>query len=233
MQEFIDAVESTYTYIGGALAVIYGVTLIVWFLRRRNAAVEDWWQRMRPRLGLPLSDRAKKTIVWLVSVLSVALYIYCTVCTKADTETKGEHAPVIWDILVSFSIKVLPFFVFGCVLSASVPQEWLAVIREYGGEMAETYGVPVEELQESIRHGVRKINIDTDIRLAMTGAIRRALATDPSQFDPRGYLKEARAAARELCTLRYEQFGAAGNASRIQVKPLEDIAALYRRGGLS
>lgn len=117
--------------------------------------------------------------------------------------------------------------------SSSVPQEWLAVIREYGGEMAETYGVPVEELQESIRHGVRKINIDTDIRLAMTGAIRRALATDPSQFDPRGYLKEARAAARELCTLRYEQFGAAGNASRIQVKPLEDIAALYRRGGLS
>jgi fructose-bisphosphate aldolase, class II len=111
--------------------------------------------------------------------------------------------------------------------SSSVPQELLTIIREYGGEMKETYGVPVEELQESIRYGVRKINIDTDIRLAMTGAIRRSMANDPSQFDPRGYLKEARAAARELCTLRYEQFGAAGHASRITVKPLEEMAAFY------
>lgn len=116
--------------------------------------------------------------------------------------------------------------------SSSVPQELLAIIREYGGEMKETYGVPVEELQESIRHGVRKINIDTDIRLAMTGAIRRALATDSSQFDPRGYLKEARTAARELCALRYEQFGAAGHASRIKIVPLKEMADLYAGGGL-
>ncbi|MDO8847689.1 MAG: permease [Coriobacteriia bacterium] len=120
MQEFIDAVESTYTYIGSVLSVIYGATLIVWFLRKRSAAVEQWWQAMRPRLGLPMSDRAKKIIVWVVSIFSVALYIYCTVCTKVDTEVKGEHAPVFWDILVSFSIKVLPFFVFGCVLSAII-----------------------------------------------------------------------------------------------------------------
>jgi fructose-bisphosphate aldolase class II len=89
-----------------------------------------------------------------------------------------------------------------------------------------------QELQESIRHGVRKINIDTDIRLAMTGAIRRAMAADPSQFDPRGYLKEARAAARELCALRYEQFGAAGHASKIDVIPLEEMADLYAGGRL-
>ena len=111
--------------------------------------------------------------------------------------------------------------------SSSVPQEWLAIIREYGGQMKETYGVPVEEIQEGIRNGVRKVNIDTDIRLAMTGAMRRAMATNPSQFDPRAFLKEARAAAQELCAQRYEQFGAAGNASRITVKPLAEMAGLY------
>ena len=99
--------------------------------------------------------------------------------------------------------------------SSSVPQEWLAVIREYGGQIRETYGVPVEEIQEGIRHGVRKVNIDTDIRLAMTGAMRRAMATDPSAFDPRFFLKAARVAARDLCAERYEQFGAAGMAGHI------------------
>jgi fructose-bisphosphate aldolase class II len=117
--------------------------------------------------------------------------------------------------------------------SSSVPQEWLQVIREYGGQMKETYGVPVEEIQEGIRHGVRKVNIDTDIRLAMTGAMRRAMATDPSQFDPRAFLKEARLAAKELCAQRYQQFGAAGNASRISVKPLAEMATLYARGALA
>ena len=111
--------------------------------------------------------------------------------------------------------------------SSSVPQEWLAVIREHGGDMKETYGVPVEEIREGIRYGVRKINIDTDIRLAMTGAIRRFLSTDPTVFDPRAYLKEARVAARSLCAERYEQFGAAGMASRIQVKSLAEMASLY------
>ena len=100
--------------------------------------------------------------------------------------------------------------------SSSVPQEWLAVIREFGGDMKETYGVPVEEIQEGIRHGVRKINIDTDIRLAMTGAMRRAMAVDRSEFDPRKFLKEATAAARDVCVQRFEAFGSAGMAAKIK-----------------
>jgi len=111
--------------------------------------------------------------------------------------------------------------------SSSVPQELLAMIRQYGGEMKETYGVPVQEIQEGIRHGVRKVNIDTDIRLAMAGAMRRAMATDPSVFDPRVFLKEARLAARDLCVERYEQFGAAGQASRIVATPLSEMARRY------
>jgi len=100
--------------------------------------------------------------------------------------------------------------------SSSVPQEWLAVIREYGGDIKETYGVPVEEIQKGIRHGVRKVNIDTDIRLAMTGAMRRAMGSDRSEFDPRKFLKEATAAARDLCIDRFQAFGTAGMASRIK-----------------
>jgi len=100
--------------------------------------------------------------------------------------------------------------------SSSVPQEWLAVIRDYGGDIKETYGVPVEEIQEGIRHGVRKVNIDTDIRLAMTGAMRRAMGSDRSEFDPRKFLKEATAAARDLCIDRFQSFGTAGMASKIK-----------------
>jgi fructose-bisphosphate aldolase class II len=104
--------------------------------------------------------------------------------------------------------------------SSSVPQEWLAVIREHGGDIRETYGVPVEEIQEGIRHGVRKINIDTDIRLAMTGALRRSMAQGRSEFDPRAFLKQATAAARALCAQRFEAFHCAGQASRIRPLPL-------------
>ena len=100
--------------------------------------------------------------------------------------------------------------------SSSVPQEWLGVIREHGGDIKETYGVPVEEIQEGIRHGVRKVNIDTDIRLAMTGAMRRAMGSDRSEFDPRKFLKEATAAARDLCIDRFQAFGAAGMAAKIR-----------------
>ena len=107
--------------------------------------------------------------------------------------------------------------------SSSVPQDWLAIIRENGGALKETYGVPVEEIQEGIRHGVRKINIDTDIRLAMTGAIRRALRKDPSEFDPRKYLKDAMQAARDICIARYEAFGTAGMASKIKPAPLPRV----------
>jgi len=117
--------------------------------------------------------------------------------------------------------------------SSSVPQDLLAEIREFGGDMKETYGVPVEEIQEAIKHGVRKINIDTDIRLAMTGAIRRFLAENPSKFDPREYLKPARAAAKKICVERYNQFGTAGNASKIKAVPLSQIAADYASGKLA
>ncbi len=111
--------------------------------------------------------------------------------------------------------------------SSSVPQDWLAIIREYGGDIKETYGVPVEEIQEGIRHGVRKVNIDTDIRLAMTGAMRRAMAKNPSEFDPRKFLKDAMVAAREVCVARFEAFGCAGRASKIKPMGLEEQARLY------
>ncbi|WP_077033118.1 class II fructose-bisphosphate aldolase [Pelomonas sp. KK5] len=99
--------------------------------------------------------------------------------------------------------------------SSSVPQQWLDVIREHGGAIRETYGVPVAEIQQGIRHGVRKINIDTDIRLAMTGAMRRAMVREPEEFDPRRFMKEAMAAARELCVERFEAFGCAGMGARL------------------
>jgi fructose-bisphosphate aldolase, class II len=114
--------------------------------------------------------------------------------------------------------------------SSSVPQEWLEVIRRYGGEMKETYGVPFEEIKEGIRNGVRKVNIDTDIRLAMTGAMRRTMAENPSTFDPRAFLKAARAATREMCATRYVEFGAAGWASRIKPVALDEMAERYANG---
>ncbi|MGC1817580.1 MAG: class II fructose-bisphosphate aldolase [Casimicrobiaceae bacterium] len=116
--------------------------------------------------------------------------------------------------------------------SSSVPQDLLAEIRQFGGEMKETYGVPVEEIQEGIKHGVRKVNIDTDIRLAMTAAIRRFLAENKSKFDPREYLKPAMAAAKAICKERYEQFGCAGMASKIKAVPLDKMATRYRQGEL-
>lgn len=111
--------------------------------------------------------------------------------------------------------------------SSSVPQEWLDVIRQHGGSIKETYGVPLEQIQEGIRHGVRKVNIDTDIRLAMTGAMRRAMARDVSEFDPRKFLKEAVLAARDLCRSRFEAFGSAGQASKIRPVPLDELADRY------
>jgi fructose-bisphosphate aldolase class II len=117
--------------------------------------------------------------------------------------------------------------------SSSVPQELLAEIREFGGDMKETYGVPVEEIQEGIKNGVRKINIDTDIRLAMTGAVRRYLIENPSKFDPRDYLKPAREAAKKVCIARFQAFGSAGQASKIKPIPLEKMAELYKSGKLT
>ena len=117
--------------------------------------------------------------------------------------------------------------------SSSVPQNLLEEIRKYGGQMKETYGVPVEEIQEAIKHGVRKINIDTDIRLAMTAAIRKFLHENPSHFDPRDYLKPARAAAKAICKERYVQFGCEGQGSKIQPLPLTTVAHKYSIGELS
>ena len=117
--------------------------------------------------------------------------------------------------------------------SSSVPQEYLAEIREFGGQMRETYGVPVEEIQEAIKHGVRKVNIDTDIRLAMTAAIRRYLVENPDGFDPRAYLKKARQAAYELCKSRYIAFGCEGQGSKIHATPLSVMASRYADGTLA
>lgn len=116
--------------------------------------------------------------------------------------------------------------------SSSVPQEYLAEIREFGGDMRETYGVPVEEIQKAIQHGVRKVNIDTDIRLAMTAAIRRFLVENPSSFDPRAYLKVARKAAKDLCRSRYLAFGCEGQGAKIKPMALDRVAALYADGTL-
>jgi fructose-bisphosphate aldolase class II len=117
--------------------------------------------------------------------------------------------------------------------SSSVPQELLEVIRQYGGDMKETYGVPVEEIVRGIKYGVRKINIDTDIRLAMTGAVRKFFVENPSKFDPREFLKPAREAAKLVCKARFEAFGTAGNASKIKPVSLDKIAARYKSGELN
>jgi len=117
--------------------------------------------------------------------------------------------------------------------SSSVPQDLLAVIRQYGGSLKETYGVPVEEIQEAIKHGVRKINIDTDIRLAMTAAVRKYLAENPEKFDPRDFLKPAREAAKKICRERYLQFGCEGQAGKIAAQSLAQVAKRYAQGELA
>ena len=141
------------------------------------------------------------------------------------------------DILAIDRIKEIHARIPNCHLvmhgSSSVPQELLAEIRQFGGDMKETYGVPVEEIVTGIKHGVRKVNIDTDIRLAMTAAIRRFFVENPSKFDPREYLKPAREAARKIVVARLEAFGAAGQASRIRPIPLEKMAERYRKGELT
>jgi len=116
--------------------------------------------------------------------------------------------------------------------SSSVPQEWLAIINEFGGEIPETYGVPVEQIQQGIKYGVRKINVDTDLRLASTGAIRRFLAGNPSVFDPRAYLAETIVAMKDICINRYNAFGTAGQADKIVVKSLTAMQLAYDAGEL-
>ena len=111
--------------------------------------------------------------------------------------------------------------------SSSVPQEWLKVINEYGGQIGETYGVPVDQLVEAIKHGVRKINIDTDLRLASTGAIRQFMVENPAEFDPRKYLAKTVETMKQICVDRYTSFGTAGNASKIRPISLEKMVERY------
>ncbi|MCL6238381.1 MULTISPECIES: class II fructose-bisphosphate aldolase [Acinetobacter] len=112
--------------------------------------------------------------------------------------------------------------------SSSVPQEWLAVINEFGGNIGETYGVPVEQLVDAIKHGVRKINIDTDLRLASTGAMRRMMAEKPAEFDPRKFFSATVDAMKQICIDRYEAFGTAGNADKIRPISLEKMVSHYK-----
>jgi fructose-bisphosphate aldolase class II len=112
--------------------------------------------------------------------------------------------------------------------SSSVPQDWLEIINNYGGDMGQTYGVPVEEIQEGIKNGVAKVNIDTDLRMASTGAIRKHLMDNPKNFDPRKFLKESTKAMKEICKARYEAFGCAGNASKIKPVSLEKMVSYYK-----
>lgn len=117
--------------------------------------------------------------------------------------------------------------------SSSVPQEWLNIINQFGGKMGETYGVPVDEIVEGIKHGVRKVNIDTDLRMASTGALRRFFAEQPKEFDPRKFLKTATNAMSDICKARYEAFGSAGQAANIKPISCENMAERYKNGLLS
>jgi fructose-bisphosphate aldolase class II len=116
--------------------------------------------------------------------------------------------------------------------SSSVPQEWLEIINNYGGDMGQTYGVPVAEIQEGIKNGVRKVNIDTDLRMASTGAVRKFLAENTSNFDPRKFLKDSTTAMMEICAARYEAFGSAGQASKIKASSLDTMSERYASGSL-
>ncbi|CAA0079999.1 Fructose-bisphosphate aldolase class 2 [BD1-7 clade bacterium] len=144
--------------------------------------------------------------------------------------------PPTGDILAIDRIKAIHQRIPGTHLvmhgSSSVPQDWLAIINEFGGGIPETYGVPVEEIVEGIKHGVRKVNIDTDLRLASTGAVRRFLAENPKEFDPRKYLSKTVTAMSDICKARYEAFGTAGNASKIKPIALDDMFLRYESGEL-
>ncbi len=117
--------------------------------------------------------------------------------------------------------------------SSSVPEDLIAMINEFGGNIPETYGVPVEEIQRGIKNGVRKVNIDTDNRLAISAAVRRALASDPSNFDPRHFLKPSIKEMQKICSARYDAFGCAGHGTHIPQIPLDDMAAKYASGELA
>jgi fructose-bisphosphate aldolase, class II len=117
--------------------------------------------------------------------------------------------------------------------SSSVPQDLLAIINQYGGKMKQTWGVPVAEIQEAIKHGVRKINIDTDIRMAMTGAVRKFQVENPDKFDMREWMKPAREAAKAICKQRYLEFGCEGQAGKVKPQGVALMASKYAQGELA
>ena len=145
---------------------------------------------------------------------------------------KPDGSVLKMDVLIQIH-KHLPHTHLVMHGSSSVPKELQDIVNQYGGHLKQTWGVPVEEIQLGIKNGVRKINVDTDNRLAMTGAIRKVFATEPEKFDPRDYLKPAREAAKKICLERYQQFGCAGQGSKIKVLSLEKIADRYRKGELN
>ena len=114
-----------------------------------------------------------------------------------------------------------------------MPKSLVDIINQYGGNMPGTAGIPVEKIREGIDHGVRKVNVDTDSRLAITGAIRKVFVEKPEKFDPRDYLKPAREAAKKICLARFEAFGPAGQASKIKAIPLDKMAERYAKGDLN
>jgi fructose-bisphosphate aldolase class II len=117
--------------------------------------------------------------------------------------------------------------------SSSVPQEWLTIINTYGGDMGTTYGVPVEEIAAGIRHGVRKVNIDTDLRMASTGAVRKFLAENPKEFDPRKFLQASTKAMQAICQARFEAFGCAGQGAKLKPLSLDAMSRRYSAGELA
>ncbi len=116
--------------------------------------------------------------------------------------------------------------------SSSVPQDWLEIINNHGGDMGRTYGVPVAEIQQGIKNGVRKVNIDTDLRMASTGAVRKHLIDNPANFDPRKFLKESTKAMMDICEARFQSFGSAGNADKIKISSLDTMSKRYLSGEL-
>jgi fructose-bisphosphate aldolase class II len=142
--------------------------------------------------------------------------------------------PPTGDILAIDRIKAIHERIPGTHLvmhgSSSVPQEWLAIINEFGGEIPETYGVPVEQIVEGIKHGVRKVNIDTDLRLVSTGAVRRFLSNNKSEFDPRKFLQETINEMKTICMDRFQAFGSEGHADKITAINLDDMSKQYESG---
>jgi fructose-bisphosphate aldolase class II len=176
--------------------------------------------------GVPVSN--VNNLEQIIAIIEVALKTSSPVILQASAGARkptGDMLAMDRIVAIHAQIPNTHLVMHG---SSSVPQEWLAIICQFGGDIKETYGVPVEEIQRGIKSGVRKINIDTDIRLAMTGAMRQVFAQQPSEFDPRKALMAAKNAARGIVKARFEAFGCAGQGGKIKPMPLEMMAKRYK-----